>query len=295
MSDLNHNSNNSKEKLYEEITSFIDGEITDDNEKKRIEKLISENEDLRNRYILELKTKKLLKARLKNIDTPLYLRQNIQNGINAEFEKKLSEVSVKNSTHVNNHKPVLQQRKYFYYFASAFVVLLAVFIVMNFVNFNKTATANEDMVEKSAELYERIAAGDFQIQYKTSDAKSLENFFKERCDFQVFVPDLNDAQLLGGVYNEVNGLKAVHFVHKKGDHLIYTLQLKKKDMMDDNDNGLLLTEEFKNNIFAGKNWQPCKRKQSDNVIVWYKDDDVVCSSVSKLQSDEILTTLNNIK
>jgi hypothetical protein len=291
MPDLNHNN----KKIYEELTSFIDGEITDKNEKKRIEKLISENEDLKNRYVLESGTKKLLKARLKNIDTPLYLRQNIQNSINTEFEKKLGKAKTKNSARVNNHKPALQQRKYFYYFASAFVVLLALFVVINFVNFNKTATANEDMVEKSAELYERIAAGDFQIQYKTSDAQSLEKFFKERCDFDVFVPDLKDATLLGGVYNEVNGLKAVHFVHKKGDHLIYTLQLRKKDLIDDADDGLLLTDEFKKNIFAGKNWVPCKRKQSDNVLVWYKDDDVVCSSVSKLQSDEIYTTLNNIK
>lgn len=292
MSDLNHNN---KEKIYAEITSFIDGEITDESEKKRIQKLISENEDYKNRYLLELETKKLLKARLKNIETPLYLRQNILNGINAEYDKKLNAVRAKNPAQVNNHKPVLHQRKYFYYFATAFVVLLAVFVVINFVNFNKPATASEDMVEKSAELYEKISAGDFQIQYKTSDAKSLEEFFAERCDFQVFVPDLKDATLLGGVYNEVNGLKAVHFVHQKDGHLIYTLQLRKKDMFDDSDNGLLLTEEFKKNIFAGKNYMPCKRKQTDNVIVWYKDDDVVCSSVSKLQSDEIYTTLNNIK
>lgn len=294
MSDLNHIN---KEKIYEEITSFIDGEITDENEKKRIKKLISENEDLKNRYLLELETKKLLKTRLKNIDTPLYVRQNILNGINAEYEKRLNDIKAKNHEQINNHnyKPAAQQRKYFYYFASAFVVLLAMFVALNFVNFNKTATANEDMVEKSAELYEKIAAGDFQIQYKTSDAKSLEEFFAERCDFRVFVPDLKDATLLGGVYNEVNGIKAVHFVHQKDGHLIYTLQLRKKDMFDDSDDGLLLTEEFKKNIFAGKNYMPCKRKQSDNVIVWYKDDDVVCSSVSKLQSDEIYTTLNNIK
>lgn len=291
MSDLNHNN---KEKIYEEITSFIDGEITGENEKKRIQKLISENEDYRNRYLLELETKRLLKSRLKNIDTPLYVRQNILNGINDDYEKRLNEVRAKDPSYINNHKPA-PQRKYFYYFASAFVVLLAVFVVINFVNFNKTATANEDMVEKSAELYEKIAAGDFQIQYKTSDAKSLEKFFAERCDFQVFVPDLKDAALLGGVYNEVNGIKAVHFVHQKDGHLIYTLQLRKKDMFDDSDDGLLLTEEFKKNIFAGKNYMPCKRKQTDNVIVWYKDDDVVCSSVSKLQSDEIYTTLNNIK
>jgi hypothetical protein len=295
MSDLNHN--NKENKIYEEITAYIDGEIKDADERKRIEKLISENENLRNRYALELDTKNLLKSRLKNIDTPLYVAQSIHNSINEEFERSLSRAKITNGAHVNSHsqKPVLQQRRYFYYFASAFVVLLAVFVVMNFVNFNKTATANEDMVEKSAELYEKIAAGDFQIQYKTSDAKSLENFFKERCDFQVFVPDLQDAQLLGGVYNEVNGLKAVHFVHKKGDHLIYTLQLRKKDLMDNDDGGLLLTEEFKNNIFAGKNWVRCKRKESDNVLVWYKDDDVVCSSVSKLQSDEIYSTLNNLK
>ena len=41
-------------------------------------------------------------------------------------------------------------------------------------------------------------------------------------DFKVFIPDVKDAELIGGVCNEVNGEMLVHLVPKWKHNYLYT-------------------------------------------------------------------------
>lgn len=286
--------NNNSNYIEEKITAYIDGNLSKD-ELIEFEKILKSDIDIYNRYQMELSVKNLLKSRIKKQETPQYVYQNIESAINKEFESKLAKA--KQSTALKDikvSKPQLNQRKYFYYFASAFAVLLILFVAINFNKTEINVPPDKDMVEQSIQIFDKINAGDIQIQFKTNNATDLEKFFKEKCDYEVFVPDVKDATLLGGVYNEMNGLKAVHFVHQKNNQLIYTLQLNKKDVVDKENPGIMLAGPLKEEILEGKNWFPCIKKHPDNVMIWQKDD-VVCTSVSKLNNDEIHTTLTNFK
>ncbi|HRE41785.1 MAG TPA: hypothetical protein PLG90_10675 [Ignavibacteria bacterium] len=280
--------------IEEKITAYIDGNLTPE-ESKEFELIIQTDNDIYNRYQMELAVKSLLKSKIKNRETPQYIYQNIHNAVNEEFESKLKKVQpVSSLKNLNVSRPQLNQKKYFYFFASTFAVLIILFIAINFNKTDVNIPPDKDMVERSIQIFDQINAGDIQIQFKTNNASDLEKFFKEKCDYEVFVPDVKDATLLGGVYNEMNGLKAVHFVHQIDNQLIYTLQLKKKDVVDKENPGIMLAGPLKDEILEGKNWFPCIKKHPDNVMIWQKDD-VVCTSVSKLNNDVIHTTLTNFK
>ncbi len=112
-------------------------------------------------------------------------------------------------------------------------------------------------------------------------------------DFKVFVPDVKDAILIGGVCNEINGEKVAHIIHKKGNIYIYTLQASKKDVMTNKDK-IILCDKFKETVNEGTNWFPCSKDQKRTVVIWFKDN-VICASVAQMEPQEIVSTLTNYK
>jgi hypothetical protein len=300
-SDKNDGSLNSHE-MNELISALLDNEITDV-EKEKIFALIESENDFKNRFEFENAVKAEIKKRVTRIETPQYVYQSIQTSINS-YTEKISELHADKNRNGNFDQPVPAQRvasnrprNFMYLFGSVAAALLLIFFSTNYI-----FTTNEDiphdvnLVELSRDVFEKVETGDIKIQYATSDAKELERFFDEKLNYKVFVPDVKDAVLLGGVYNVMNGKKAAHFIHKKGDMIIYTLQLCKKDVLDDGNKDLMLTGDMKENVKEGKNWLHCPKKfgGNENIILWHKDD-AISSSVSKMDPDQIHAVLTNYK
>ena len=89
---------------------------------------------------------------------------------------------------------------------------------------NNAVPKDKNFIEISRNIFDKVDAGEVKLQYATNNPVELANFFKDKVDFNVFIPDIKDAELVGGVYNEINGQKLVHFVHKCGNKLIYTME-----------------------------------------------------------------------
>jgi predicted transcriptional regulator len=307
-SDINENSMNSG-KDFDFISALLDNELTDAEREKILAQLENDN-DLHNRHIFEGAVKTEINKRITRIETPQYVFQNIQTSINTYSEKISSLHSQRNrigitsetSQYVNSQNASQnisknRQRNYFYLFGSVGVALLLLFFSLNFFFAGNDIPDNVNLVELSRVTYEKVEDGEIKIQYATNNAKELEKFFNEKMDYKVFVPDVKDAVLIGGVYNEMNGKKAAHFIHKKGDTLIYTMQICKKHIMDENGtDGIMVAGDMKENLRNGKNWLHCPKKQggNENVILWQKDD-AISSSVSKMGPDQIHAVLTNYK
>ena len=289
--------------MKELISALLDGDISDA-DKERIQSLLDSDSDFKNRYEAEKALKTEIKQRVTRIETPQYVYQNIQTSINS-YSEQISDMHARKNQPTTSAQPAGadprkvstgRSRNYMYLFGSVAAALILIFFSVNYVFKGEDVPHDVNLVEMSRDVYEKIEAGDIKVQYATNDARELEKFFDEKLNYKVFVPDVKDAVLLGGVYNVINGKKTAHFIHKKGDMIIYTMQLCKKDILDDANKDLMLTEDMKENVMEGKNWLHCPKKfgGKENIILWHKDD-ALSSSVSKMDPDQIHAVLTNFK
>lgn len=291
-------SNDNGDMNYELITAYVDHQIKDENQEKRIQNLIESSNDYYNRYTFEKFTKETLQKKSKRIETPVYAYKNIGQGIDDYIKRvsKLNSVSTNVPSQIYSQQIGIQKSKlrgYLIYSSVAFIILIgAAFILNNFLKKNPELGEN-DLVAVSRKVFDKIKSDDGKVEHPTNDAKELTNFMNEYLDFKVFVPDVKDAILLGGVCNEINGEKLAHIVHKKGNIIIYTLEASKKEVMNNKDK-IILGDQYKQSINEGKNWFPCLKDKNRTAVIWFKDN-VICSTVSELEPQEITATLTNYK
>ncbi|MBS1492477.1 MAG: hypothetical protein JST55_03140 [Bacteroidetes bacterium] len=286
------------EQQLELLTDYVGNRLSGE-ELNQVESLINSNPDYRARYILEKSTVELFSARLKNIETPLYVYQNINKGIDEYISSSKSAAQNPSLTPQFNIPQVSIQSKInlsspsrkYYYAAGSLAVLVVIFFMYTYY-INNAIPKDKDFIEVSRGIFDKVDAGEIKLQYATNNPAELAAFFKDKVDFNVFIPDIKDAELVGGVFNEINGQKLVHFVHKCGNKLIYTMEGCMTDVMKDDK--LILRGHHKEDIVKGQNWTPCSPIGDDNIVVWYRDG-VVCSSVSKIAPQQIASVLTSYK
>jgi hypothetical protein len=292
---------------YELITEFIDNEISDPELREKIHLKINSDPDYFNRYNFELLTKKSFSTKSTRIETPHYLYQNIHNGIDDYIQKaghkvnqnfipssEISKIAIsKNSSPLRYRS---NYKKYIPIYVIAFFILMGTaFFINNYIESSPDVKEN-DLVAIARNIFEKVEKGELKIQYSTKNADELKDSMEKNLDFNVFVPDVLDAELIGGVCNEINGQKLAHIIHKKDGIIIYTLQAEKNKVMNNNDseNHVTLNANFKTEVENGKNWFPCNKDKSKTVVIWYRGN-VICSSVSEMDSQEISTALTSYR
>lgn len=285
---------------YELITAYIDNEIKDTKERDRVKNLIDSKPEYYNRYIFEKLSKETLKNKTRRIETPAYLYTNIGNAITDMIKKaennSVGSVNKDAISDIYTRQLTMEKsnlRRYLTYGGIALIALVVfAFIFNNYLQKNPQLTDN-DLVSVSRKVFDRIESGEVKLQFKSDNAKDLADSMNKYLDFKVFVPDVSDATLEGGVCNEQNGEKLAHIIHKKNGTIIYTLQANMKDIMN-NKEKIILCPEFKENVTSGKNWFECTKDKDRTAVIWYKDN-VICSSVAHLDSHDISKTLTSYK
>lgn len=282
---------------YELITAYIDNELSD-SEADTVKKLIEKDNDFYNRYIFEKLTKENFQKRNKKLETPLYVYQNIGKGIDDYIRETVSQS--KNpaiASKIYNQQINLRRSGLRRYLLLSSVVMLilvsAAFLFNNYLKKNPDIVEN-DLVSVSRNIFDKVESGQIPLQFKSDNAHALEDSMDKKLDFEAFVPDVKDAILLGGVCNEINGQKIAHIIHKKGDIIIYTLEACKKDIINNDGDKLCLSKQFKENVTAGKNWFYCNKDKNKTAVIWYKDN-VICSTISAMDYQDITNILTNYK
>ncbi len=286
-------------KNYELITAYIDNEIRDPQEFKETEDGIRNDNDLHNRFVFEKLTKQRVRESGKYSGPPLYLQKKIGEGIDEYIKKASSKQSARNVT-VERNQPIQQSffdenklslKRNLYIGVSVFVLLVAGILYITMFNNSSPVLASNDMVAVSRDVFNKIIDGKVPLQIKSSDARVLADSMNKYLDFKVFVPDVKDAQLIGGTCNEINGEKLAHIIHKKGNVFIYTLQ-GNKDHILSKGSRIVLCEDFTDKVNDGKNWFTCLKEKTSSAVIWYKDN-VICSSVAQMDSEDITAVLTN--
>ncbi|MDZ4712376.1 MAG: hypothetical protein SGI89_08620 [bacterium] len=279
---------------FELITAYIDNEL-DATQKDAVKKMIDNDSDYHNRYIFEKLTKENFIKRSNRIETPIYVYQNIGKGIEDYISANSGSGAQINPSLLTQQANLqkLNLRRYLSLGSVGFVVLIvAAFFLNNYLKTNPEHLEN-DFVSVSRNIFDKVESGEVKLQYKSDVAKTLGDSMDKFLDFKVFIPDVKDAILVGGVCNEIYGEKFAHIIHKKGNILIYTLQANKSELLGNKDK-VILNDKFKEYVKAGKNWFPCMKDKNKTVVIWFKDN-IICSTVAAMESQDIATTLTNYK
>ena len=188
-------------------------------------------------------------------------------------------------------KNQIVKRKHFSLFAKIFYPIAAI-LVLFLGYYAYSYFKNRDFVVQARDVYESINNNQTKLQYTTSNANELSELMNKSLNFKVFIPDVKGAVLIGGTVNEMNGLRVVHFVHKKNNQIIYTLQVSRNDLFGRNN--FVLHKNQEQGILNGQNWIACDKINNDCAVIWFKND-VICSSVSRIEAQEMSNILTNYK
>ncbi|MFA5011363.1 MAG: hypothetical protein WC644_05360 [Ignavibacteria bacterium] len=263
---------------YTLITAFIDNECSID-EKEFVIRHIESDSNFRMHYEFEKGFTAYYRKHFRKSQPSEDIIKKIKNNIDSETKRR-KELIKKNKDH--------KFTVYFYLYpvAAALVLFLGYYI------YNSLYTHDSDFVHLSHDLFSKYENNEIQLQHVNSNALELQKILSGSAGFSVFVPELKDAVLIGGTVNELNDEKVVHFIHRKNDKLIYTMQMNRKDLMDDDK--LVLHKNHRQEIADGHNWIECEKNNNDCTVIWFRNG-VICSSVSKLDAKEIAFVLTNYK
>ncbi len=286
---------------YELLTAYIDNELREPKELEEIETRIKIDPDLHNRYLFEKLTKQRLRSSNKDKGAPQYLRQNIENDIanyikltSANHERTAIQTAASHKQRIHKYDdPKSNLKRYFMFGIAVFVLLIISAFAINFFIKKSPTLASNDLVAVSRNVFDKVISGEIPLQIKSNDARILADSMNKYLDFEVFVPDVKDAELVGGTCNEINGEKLAHIIHKKDDVFIYTLQGNKDHVMKEGSK-IVLCPDFMENVSKGINWFTCLKDENAVAVIWYKNG-VICSSVAKMESKAIADLLTNYK
>ena len=195
--------------------------------------------------------------------------------------------TLKRKKSLNKNKKNLSIAKLYIYPIAAILILF-----LGYYFFSAIYSKNKDFVHQAHNIFTKIENNEVIIQHLNSNATELQEIMRSSAGFNVFIPELKDAILIGGSVNELNDAKVVHFIFRKNDKLIYTMQMDRNDLIGKDK--LFLHKNHLQEISEGHNWIECEKNDSDCTVIWFKND-VICSSVSKLEAKEIAAVLTNYK
>ena len=260
------------------ITSFIDNEC-DIEERDYVLKQIEKNSDFKILFDFENNFTTNFRKRIKKNRPGNEILAKINDLIDKEAQKRYVSTG-------SNRTSYSKYYKLLYPIAAIFVIIFGYYI-FNSININ-----SKDFVLQSHNVYEKVMNNEVSLSHKTSNAGELQKLLTNEAGFNVFIPEVKDAILIGGIVNDMNDSKVVHFIHKSKDKVIYTMQISRNDLL--NTDHFLLHKNHKQELIGGLNWIECEKNANDCTVIWFKNE-VICSSVSRLEAKEMSTVLTNYK
>lgn len=264
---------------YELITAYVDNECNAD-ESLLVSKVISVNTKAKLQFETEKSLKQiLLKSNIRIITSQVLIDRIIDN-INIHETGSIHRKIERNKFY-KYHNFVI------YPITAIFLIFISFYIFNNFIS-----NSNKDFVVLSRDTFDKFYADSIKPEILSSDSNELQSILNTKVNFKVYIPKLINANLIGATVNEINNTKIVHIIHRRNNDLIYTMQANKSDILSNNN--FILHKNHRQKIIDGNNWFPCDKVNDDCIVLWQKDD-IICSSVSKLEPSEITSILTNYK
>ncbi len=149
-----------------------------------------------------------------------------------------------------------------------------------------------DVLHQAVNNFHDVTRGKIAVQLSSSEPSAVKAFLKDKVNFSVDVHHLRNAELIGAAYSEYRGVKIAHVIYKSGEHVIYVYQTGMKEI--GNGSGLCARREIQDAI-ARKSFfmdSITTPPHHCSTVVW-EERGTLCSAVSTLPRNEMLTTLTD--
>ncbi len=306
-----------KDNIDEYITSYIDGEISDSAVKKEVNSILSNDETLQKKYNAELLTKNFLRSMTLEQDVPLTVLNRIKNSID-DVIASASLKSSKEPSETEDH-PIYTSSSFFDYiriiiaspvrvgkfgvprYAFAIVLILIVISGGLLMNQRKPIQLNpfiadgsdKSIMVQAMNNFHKILKGEIKAQINSSDAGQVKDYLKNNVDYEVYIPCIENCELVGAVCNEYNGQKIAHIIYHSGDDIFYICETSSKCL---NRRVMEIPEPVHNEIMTHKFYM-CDKVDKENdctMLVWYTGN-VICTSVSTMPRQKMYAAFTNFK
>jgi anti-sigma factor (TIGR02949 family) len=272
------------------VSAVIDGEVGAE-KRKEFDGHVTTCPSCRSEFEIEQMIKRVIGGKLSAVKAPDDLRISILQQIHAGFptrndertgiEKFLSKIFLRPFL-----KPVL---------ALGVVAVIAIVGISLFGRRGSepipSTSATADMVDQAVEHYSHYLQGGVNLQLVSSNHEKVRNFFKDKVAYDVYVPDVEHAELIGGVLCEHGGVKFLNLVFKTGDKVVYFYTGCSKEMKASGKVGLCAKAE---SDLQNTGWYFDTTHTNCSVAVW-KEGDRVCSAVADMKQGELLALLKEEK
>ena len=306
-----------RDNIDEFITSYIDGEISDPALNAEMDDYIRNDEEFQKKYNAELLTKSFLISKLPNKEVPLA----VFNKIRVSIDDLIAESSLKNHKHAvetDNH-PIYTSTSFYDYFKKiisypvhigkfsvprySFAAVLIILVIASsfFIKRNNAGPLNpyiadgsdNSMMVQAMNNFHKIMKGEIKAQVNSTDPAQVKSYLKSSLDYDVYIPNIENCELVGAVCNEYNGQKVAHIIYHSGNDVFYICETStgciKHRVME-------IPEPVHNEIMTHKFYM-CDKVDKDHdctMLLWYTGN-IVCASVSTMPKQKMYTAFTNFK
>jgi hypothetical protein len=173
------------------------------------------------------------------------------------------------------------------------VVVVTVFGVTVFTHrepeFSASKESAADMTDLAVQHYSSYLRGAVKLQLVSSSRDEVRTFFKDKVSFDVYVPMIRNAQLVGGVLCEHEGTKFLNLVYRLNDKIVYFYTGCSKEM---NAGGKIGLSAKAQSDLKQSGWYFDTSRGNCSVAVWQEKDEL-CSVVADMKKEEILALLKD--
>lgn len=242
------------------IAALVDGEIKDNDEKKRLREKIDSDPELKFEYFVQSSVKNLVSDRFRVSPAPLQVRKKLERKI-APAER--SGLISKFLPHIYFDNPVVA-------WGSTVVLILAVALIMfnrtlppEYKNFAAEQKGSSNMYIQAVNNFESILAGKLSPQFTSDDPDRIKEFFTEHgVAYTTYVPEIKNWKLVGAVVSADHGQKFAHHVYSiPGGKLVYLFQVDESEV--EKHDFLSLTDDLISYLNTGK----CYETSQGNLVI----------------------------
>ncbi|GJQ20226.1 MAG: hypothetical protein HBSIN02_05810 [Bacteroidia bacterium] len=234
----------------------------------------------RNEYELQLLAKKIIRSHLSRSSTPPHVQSSVLAALAREDQR-------------SSMTRFFSSRG----FAPAVVMGLAAVIVLIILNFPRTIThddfahdAANDVINRSVQNFSLVRSGELKPSMVACYPDIVVGYFQEQgLDFAVSVPKDDSCDWYGAVVSSYEGSKEAHIVYKRGDDIVYVLEINKKRVQP---GSTLSLPPAALQSLTETGWYTDPQHEHCNVVVW-TNDETLCAAVSTMNKDRLLALLTS--
>lgn len=263
-----------RSEYFDLVTAYVDNELNNENQVKKIKSLIDSDEDIRYEYQVQSFLKTYVKNKVQFVDTPESLKERIGQVLFNELKPE-----PKRESFIETLLGFLRRPAYAFGLA---VVVIAAFLVifLSESSLDKMAASQRgetNMFVEAKSNFSKILSGSLNLQYQSSNPLAIKEYFKEQgVSYNTVIPRLKDSKIIGAVVSDRNGEKFAHHVYRTNTgKLVYLYQADEKCIK--RKKNLNLSDDLVKFIDDGKLYK--YEKDGQSFLIW-KNQGNICVLVS---------------